>query len=145
MWHYNYSPLPDELYHYGVKGMKWKKRKGKSVWDKYADNASSLNRTGRISKRLSAGLYNASRQANAISNKATRRKNQTGPNSVANKINSAIAGGAKSVSKSLRNASVKKKKKANSSFHKATYWNKKVKSKKKLDQRYQQRRLKGER
>lgn len=23
MWEYNYGPSPDELYHHGVKGMKW--------------------------------------------------------------------------------------------------------------------------
>lgn len=26
MWSYNHTPDPDELMHYGVRGMKWKKR-----------------------------------------------------------------------------------------------------------------------
>lgn len=145
MWHYNYSPLPDELYHYGVKGMKWKKRKakGQSVWDKYAKNYQTLDRTGRINSRVSAGLYNTSRKVNQLGTQARRRKNQS--DGIRRKINSALEKGAGSVSESLRKASVKRKKKANKSFHNANYWGKKVKSKQALDRRYQQRRLKGER
>lgn len=29
MWEYNYTPDPDELMHYGVRGMKWKEHKRK--------------------------------------------------------------------------------------------------------------------
>ena len=31
MWMYNHTPDPDELMHYGVKGMKWKKRIAKGL------------------------------------------------------------------------------------------------------------------
>lgn len=42
MWEYNYGPGPDELYHYGVKGMRWGYRKAVKISGK-RDSASDLS------------------------------------------------------------------------------------------------------
>ena len=43
MWQYNQTPSSDELYHYGVLGMKWGKRK-----------SAPRNKVGNVSKNLAA-------------------------------------------------------------------------------------------
>lgn len=61
MWQYNYTQYPDELYHYGVKGMKWG-----VIKDKYHNSDGSLNKRGQKKvykdikkKRLNTDVLNA--------------------------------------------------------------------------------------
>lgn len=42
MWEYNYTPSPDELYHYGVPGMKWGRRKARPVKGGQSSSAAYL-------------------------------------------------------------------------------------------------------
>ena len=42
MWEYNQTPSPDELYHYGVLGMKWGKRKARPGAQEYKKSKKSL-------------------------------------------------------------------------------------------------------
>ena len=48
MWEYNYTTSPDELYHYGVPGMKWGHRK------KYQTASASMNPAGRAKAKKDA-------------------------------------------------------------------------------------------
>ena len=56
MWEYNYTPSSDELYHHGIKGQKWGKRRfqnqdgsltpaGRERYDDDSDSASSAKKT----------------------------------------------------------------------------------------------------
>lgn len=76
MWSYNHTPEPDEIFHYGIRGMKWKKRKARTQLDilkskatNYAKNKKSAlkNRAqleGAAAKHLPA--YYTAKAKNAV-------------------------------------------------------------------------------
>lgn len=74
MWQYNYTMYPDELCHYGVKGMKWKKRKGglrskaNKAYNKAIKKMAYASETSRASKDYNRNLREGSRNALASGN-----------------------------------------------------------------------------
>lgn len=63
MWQYNHTIDPDELCHYGVKGMKWDssklKKKGKKVLDEVRSAGRMAKMYGRAGVKAAKGMYYA--------------------------------------------------------------------------------------
>lgn len=93
MWEYNHTPSPDELYHYGVVGMKWGKRRaaarGQSYtytshstkkynkkakeYKNYAEDYDPKNYTSKLSDKKRAKLQRKSEQNRAKSDLYAQR------------------------------------------------------------------------
>ena len=53
MWEYNHTPSPDELYHYGVVGMKWGKRRAAMKGKEYVYTSHSTKKYNKKVAKLS--------------------------------------------------------------------------------------------
>lgn len=53
MWEYNHTPSPDELYHYGVVGMKWGKRRAAARGQSYTYTSHTTNKYNKKVAKLS--------------------------------------------------------------------------------------------
>ena len=53
MWAYNHTPSPDELYHYGVVGMKWGKRRAALKGKEYVYTSHTTNKYNKKAAKLS--------------------------------------------------------------------------------------------
>lgn len=90
MWQYNYTPSSDELYHYGVLGMKWGNRKGASYYEGKAQKSiSKMNYSG---TRLGKNLHNYAAFRNEL--RANQKKAQAGETRVLRKIDNRYGHGA---------------------------------------------------
>ena len=74
MWQYNHTPSPDELYHYGVVGMKWGKRKAAMRGEKYVYNSHSTNKYNRKVARLNKKKNLSESQAAKLKKYSNRAK-----------------------------------------------------------------------
>ena len=66
MWEYDYTLSPDELYHYGVLGMKWGVRRSKNYKSTSIKSARARRQNEKVDKGFDDWKKNAQKKANAI-------------------------------------------------------------------------------
>ena len=74
MWEYNQTPSPDELYHYGVVGMKWGKRKAAMKGQTYSYTSHSTKKYNRKVDKLSKKKKLSRAQQEDLANYKNRAK-----------------------------------------------------------------------
>lgn len=62
MWQYNYSPYPDELYHYGVPGMRWGQRKLQQYYDRSVASKAVIRRKAKFDKKIDKKIARATKK-----------------------------------------------------------------------------------
>lgn len=74
MWEYNHTPSPDELYHYGIVGMKWGKRRAAARGQSYTYTSHSTKKYNKKVAKLSKKKKLSKAQQEDLTNYKNRAK-----------------------------------------------------------------------
>lgn len=74
MWEYNHTPSPDELYHYGIVGMKWGKRRAAARGQSYSYTSHTTNKYNKKVAKLSKKKKLSKAQQEDLTNYKNRAK-----------------------------------------------------------------------